>query len=376
MYSTCIFCNSSLGANESIEHFPVGRRLAYDGATGRLWVVCKTCARWNLSPLETRWEAIEEAERLFRATKLRVSTDNIGLAQLKEGTELVRVGKPLKPEFAAWRYGDQFGKRQRAVWIPAIGPLAFTGGGLACVLAAVNHGSAGTVGMTALSTGLFLNISGTVVNSFSSWKSFQKIRAGIRDDQGNLLHLTRSDAFQSLLVPTGQMFDWRLQVPRHKVVKTNIVSRALGVGERTQYTGNFATLRDETAMRALSIILPQANYAGASKKGVREAVAVIDDAPSIQYLLHLAVTNKRAQRDAEYMNDGGSTLVNLPPSLRLALEMSIHTDDERRAMEGELAELEARWRDADAIAKIADDLLLPDTVQSQIDTQKSRKADP
>lgn len=376
MYSTCLFCNSSLGANESIEHFPVGRRLAYDGATGRLWVVCKTCARWNLSPLETRWEAIDEAERLFRATKVRASSENIGLAQLKEGTELVRIGKPLQTEFAAWRYGDQFGKRMRAVLVPMAGPLAFTAGSLVCLGTAMSHNGAGAMGLTALSAGLVLNVSGSVVNTFMGWKSFQKIRAGVRDEHGNILHMTRADALQSVLVSSGQMFDWRLQVPRHQIVKTNAISRALGVKERTEYTGNFATLRDETAMRALSMLLPQANYAGASRKRVREAVAVIDDAPSIQYLLHLAVSNKGGQRNAQYQNNGGSTLVNLPGPLRLALEMSIHTDDERRAMEGELAELEARWRDADAIAKIADALLLPETVQSRVDIDKSRKAEP
>src|SRR4051812_4859661 len=105
MYSTCLFCNTTLGTNEVIEHFPVGRRIAYDEKTGRLWVVCRKCERWNLSPLETRWEAIDEAERTFREIKLRVSTDNIGLAQVNEGLELVRIGKPLRPEFAAWRYG-------------------------------------------------------------------------------------------------------------------------------------------------------------------------------------------------------------------------------------------------------------------------------
>ncbi len=52
----------------AIEHFPVGRRLAFDAAKGRLWVVCHHCGRWNLSPLEERWEAIEECERLFRGT--------------------------------------------------------------------------------------------------------------------------------------------------------------------------------------------------------------------------------------------------------------------------------------------------------------------
>jgi hypothetical protein len=105
MYSTCIFCNDDLGTNETIEHFPIGKRLAFDASKGRLWVVCHHCGRWNLSPLEERWEAIEEAERAFRGTFVRVSTDNIGLARLSSGLELLRVGAPLRPEFAAWRYG-------------------------------------------------------------------------------------------------------------------------------------------------------------------------------------------------------------------------------------------------------------------------------
>ena len=65
MYSTCMFCNHSLGENQIVEHFPVGRRLAFDSDKGRLWVVCRRCERWNLSPIEERWEAIEDCERLF-----------------------------------------------------------------------------------------------------------------------------------------------------------------------------------------------------------------------------------------------------------------------------------------------------------------------
>src|ERR1700743_604841 len=113
MYSTCIFCHSDLGKNESIEHFPIGHRLAFDASRGRLWVVCRKCERWNLTPLEERWEAIEECERLFRATKLGVSTEHVGLARLREGLEVVRIGAPQRPEMAAWRYGDQFGRRRR-----------------------------------------------------------------------------------------------------------------------------------------------------------------------------------------------------------------------------------------------------------------------
>src|SRR5213082_3519485 len=112
MYRHCIYCHVPLGNNSVIETFPVGRRLAFDAAKGRLWAVCRKCERWNLTPLEERWEAVEDCERRFRAARKRVSTENIGLARLREGTELVRIGEPLRPEFAAWRYGDQFGRRR------------------------------------------------------------------------------------------------------------------------------------------------------------------------------------------------------------------------------------------------------------------------
>jgi hypothetical protein len=91
MYRNCIYCAADLGANESVEHFPVGRSVAFDGEKGRLWAVCRRCARWNLAPLEERWEAIEEAERLFRDTRLRAQSENVGLARLRDGTRLVRA---------------------------------------------------------------------------------------------------------------------------------------------------------------------------------------------------------------------------------------------------------------------------------------------
>ena len=58
-----MFCQAHLGANDVVEHFPVGKRLAYDGERGRLWVVCTRCRRWNLTPIEERWEALEECEK-------------------------------------------------------------------------------------------------------------------------------------------------------------------------------------------------------------------------------------------------------------------------------------------------------------------------
>src|SRR5690242_18988359 len=112
MYSTCLFCNSSLGTNHQIAAFPVGRRLAFDPKKGRLWVICTRCGRWNLTPLEERWEAIDECERLFRGTRLRMSTDNVGLARFRGDFELVRIGPALLPEIASWRYGTRLARVQ------------------------------------------------------------------------------------------------------------------------------------------------------------------------------------------------------------------------------------------------------------------------
>ena len=103
MYTTCLFCYRPLGRNREIEPFPVGRRLAFDTRKGRLWVICSECRQWNLTPLDERWEAIESCERRFRATRLRFSTGNIGVAQLDDGLSLFRIGDALRPELADWR---------------------------------------------------------------------------------------------------------------------------------------------------------------------------------------------------------------------------------------------------------------------------------
>ncbi len=64
MTRVCFFCQRALPANDSLEQFPVGRRVAFDPERGRLWAVCPACARWNLAPIEERWEALEELEKL------------------------------------------------------------------------------------------------------------------------------------------------------------------------------------------------------------------------------------------------------------------------------------------------------------------------
>ena len=50
----------------------------------------------------------------------------------------------------------------------------------------------------------------------------------------------------------------------------------------------------------------------------------------------------------------------MPAATRLALEMALHEEQERRALEGELWRLERAWEAAEEIAAISDDLHLPE----------------
>ena len=67
-----------------------------------------------------------------------------------------------------------------------------------------------------------------------------------------------------------------------------------------------------------------------------------------------------------------SGLRGLAPSVALAMEMAAHEETERRALEGELAQLEQAWRDAEEIGRIADDLLLPERVARTVARLRGR----
>ena len=51
-------------------------------------------------------------------------------------------------------------------------------------------------------------------------------------------------------------------------------------------------------------------------------------------------------------------LYGLPAPQRLALEMALHEESERRALDGELGELERAWREAEEISGYPTEILL------------------
>ena len=120
----CVYCGEVLSSDAPQEPSP-GARLAYDPTKGRLWEVCTGCRRWNVVPLALRWEALEACERAARDRgKVLLTTENLALIRVGGG-ELIRVGRPPRPEFAGWRYGDRVAPpaRPRSFWSRLFGGL-------------------------------------------------------------------------------------------------------------------------------------------------------------------------------------------------------------------------------------------------------------
>jgi hypothetical protein len=326
-----MFCHRPFGANDVLETFPVGQRLAFDSARGRLWVVCKRCERWNLTPMEERWEAVEDCERLFEGTRLKVSTENIGLARHAGGLELIRIGRPMRPEFAAWRYGDQFGRRRKRAIIYGV-----AGAG---VLGAIAVGGA----MAGVAMGPFIAQSGNFVRLFQYGRRPLKLQT----PEGELLKLNYTELQSARIVRNDE--GWSLTLTKGAAFK------------KREHTFGGAE-----AERVAGLLLTRINHTGGSRATVQTAVQEIELAGHPEAFIEAAVHRLR------FGQIGGKRgqLTKLPAPTRLALEMALHEERERRALEGELKGLEIIWRREEEIAEISDDLLLPESARGQLDSMR------
>jgi hypothetical protein len=347
VFSTCIYCNASLGRNETIERFPVGRRLSFDADRGRLWVICPGCDRWNLSPIDERWEAIEACERLFSQTRVRTSTDEIGLARLPEGLTLIRIGRPQRPEFAAWRYGDQFGRRRKR-------QLLVTGAAVSAV-GVVYVGGLWLAGATfaGFGTGVFQR----VIDGLGS-----TVVARVRDADGRLLRVRRADARRTTIRRTDRDAPLAIQLP---------------------HADGVVSLEGDAAADALRRVLPAVNRFGGTPDDVQRAVSSIEamGGPD-SMLLRLRALHGTGVELSSRTYEGPwwwrtrvedaqrGTLNQINPTHRLALEMALHEEQERRALEGEMESLADAWREAEEIAAIADGLFENQAIESRLEGLK------
>jgi hypothetical protein len=111
------------------------------------------------------------------------------------------------------------------------------------------------------------------------------------------------------------------------------------------------------AMQVASTLLAGANRFGAPASQVQDAVIRVEEMGDAATYLRAAssIGSARNSRMVSVLNLWRQIgTMHLSGTECLALEMALHEESERRALEGELAILEVAWRDAEEVARLAD----------------------
>lgn len=341
----------------------MGRAVAFDGVRGRLWAVCARCARWNLAPIQERWEAIEDAERLFRDARMRAQSENVGLARLRDGTRLVRIGAAPAGELAVWRYGTQLARRharssRTRLLVPAV---VLTG-----------------VAMYTVSPLFFPAM--VLVNLAPTFAAVQRHRRAKR-----VAHRVPAEAS-----PGGRALYLRWRDLAHAQTRLDARGEPELVLRSDASWAAYATpvtLSGPHARLVLSKALLGINRTGALPGAVDHALDMISEAGGADgFVRRVAADGWALGRDDVALDEAlptframgramnpfagprpGRPTLPVPerqlyadPARAIALEMALHEAAEREALDGELAGLEEMWRQAEQVAAIAD--RLPDTL--------------
>lgn len=325
MYRKCLVCDHEFARNEALEHLDRGRRVAYDPARGRLWLICGSCSRWSLVPMESRWEALEELEKLVRdGARVLSRTDNVALMRAGH-VEIVRVGEAQLREEAWWRYGRELRQRRerfrKLSKAGAVGAAAAIAGGWA------------TGGITFVSAWLLWNKVPEAVTGGARWLRF-----------GSTAWRGRGEC-----VRCGHPIDRVRYVRRGGLVLTAeeaspglTVSCPICDGSRD----SGLPLAGAEAERTLRRVLAYHHFAGASDRRVENAVGLIEASGGPERLPSRILKRNRAFAEVGRIG-------------RVAIEIALHQESERRLLAMELAELEAHWRREEELAAIMDGELTP-----------------
>jgi hypothetical protein len=329
VFSRCLFCHAAIPNNDTFEGLTRGERYAFDTLRGRLWVVCTTCHRWNLIPIEERWEALEALDRIAHdEARLLLQTANVALLRVGN-VELVRIGTANLPEEAWWRYGRELTGRRARFRRLSVAMGALTG---AVALGGITVG-VGVLGVLGL-TPVLQTIARETKFGPTAWRgsavcpNCRSVLREIQFQNTNRIILARSD---------NQQFELRYRCYRCHLDALHAGYRLCGI----------------SAEHLLRRMLAYRHYEGATEVQVRASTAVIEEIGSAQQL-----TERLALQRVH--------LGELPKPYALALEIAINEQTERKLLELEVAELEARWLEEEKLAKIVDDELtfVPNVVRA------------
>ena len=296
---------------------------------------------------------IEACEKLYRDTTKRVATEQIGLARVREGLDLVRIGKPIFPEYAGWRYGSRFLYRHSRAMV------------------ASTLGATGVLVGVAVATSPALVIWGGGAATWLAWQAWNSAsrRATDRktigtvqllDGRVEILHVRRARRARIAPGPDGR---WTVALPEFpgKIIRA-VIEDEPTEEELLDHVGPamenqvFDLVSPLEAAETLRRIMPTINEAGGDELMVHDAVR-----------LHEQWGGRITESIAELLAyQGKSVVLSEEPHLSLALEMSVYEDQERRWLEGELYLLEAMWQEAEEVAAIADNLTLPEWVADKL----------
>ena len=351
MYSRCIRCDRPFPKNTEIANLRVGRRIAFDASRGRLWIVCTHCEQWNLVPLEERWEAVEQSERLAANAEAAATAASVGIAQTSSGLELIRVGGLSKNDIANWRYGRRLVQRQRLLaWI------AVSFAVLAMVLGARAGVAAGSAGI-----GVYVSVVALVWFGFV-WKDPPRLSTLV------------------VRLGSGRLWIWPWQIRDIFIDSSNS-----NLGPQLVISGRrpcrFSGL---DAAQILARLLPKLNGAECATASVRAALAKVARAEREERGHIASVGRKRRRKESERREEASIlrpwerlasskerlVLDRMAPEDRLALEMAVTEEIEQRYLIHDAESAGSDWNEQEAIAGIADSLLVSPEVEDRLQRLK------
>jgi hypothetical protein len=258
-----------------------------------------------------------------------VQRENIGVAKLRDGTRLVRVGDALAGELAVWRYGEGLVRRRTRHRL-------VSGIGIVTTVGLITAGSLGP-GITVGGAYLLLAAGSWARERIKTRHPLARLTAEeAGDGEPAVIDRTAVAAARLTRSEDGAL---RLWLGHAREVGIPIGGGLL----RTEFRD--LVLNGEPARRVLTRAMVVTNEAGATRDGVRHALEMLGPTESpAEYVM-------RTAREGLWLTAGVHTAARM-----LALEMALHEETERRALDGELAALEEMWRQAEGIAAIADRL--------------------
>jgi hypothetical protein len=201
--------------------------------------------------------------------------------------------------------------------------------------------------------GIALPVALSGVEKLGDYLQYERVVGRVRTARNFVREIRRKHLSRLEIVASPRTDDWALRVAHERGVED---------------------LSGAAAVQTGGTLLARLNRRGASSAEASRAVKLLTDSGgATPFIIEAARVRMNRQRTGDVFHDHSFGPLGLTGGELLALEMALNEDAERQALEGELALLEQAWRDAEEIAAIADNLLLPRWIAEHIVKLKTRE---